>query len=29
MPKALDFIQMVQRGEAAPAPVADLIGFRS
>ena len=27
MPKALDFIRMVQRGEAAPPPIADLIGF--
>jgi uncharacterized protein (TIGR00369 family) len=27
MAKALDFIRMVQRGEAAPPPVADLIGF--
>ncbi|MGH7367733.1 MAG: PaaI family thioesterase [Candidatus Rokuibacteriota bacterium] len=27
MPKALDVIRMVQRGEAAPPPIADLIGF--
>lgn len=27
MATALDFIRMVQRGEAAPPPVADLIGF--
>jgi uncharacterized protein (TIGR00369 family) len=27
MPSALDFIRMVQRGEAAPPPIADLIGF--
>lgn len=27
MPGALDFIRMVQRGEAAPPPIADLIGF--
>ncbi|HSE06284.1 MAG TPA: PaaI family thioesterase [Methylomirabilota bacterium] len=27
MPKALDHIRMVQRGEAPPPPVADLIGF--
>jgi len=27
MAKALDFIRMVQRGEAAPPPIADLIGF--
>ena len=27
MPKALDFMRMVQRGEVAPAPIADLIGF--
>jgi uncharacterized protein (TIGR00369 family) len=27
MPKALDFIRMVQRGEAPPPPIADLIGF--
>ncbi|HSB40801.1 MAG TPA: PaaI family thioesterase [Methylomirabilota bacterium] len=27
MPRALDFIRMVQRGEAAPPPIADLIGF--
>ena len=27
MPKPLDFIRMVQRGEAAPPPIADLIGF--
>ena len=27
MPTPLDFIRMVQRGEAAPPPIADLIGF--
>jgi uncharacterized protein (TIGR00369 family) len=27
MAKALDFFRMVQRGEAAPPPIADLIGF--
>ena len=27
MPRALDFLRMVQRGEAAPPPIADLIGF--
>jgi len=27
MPKPLDYIRMVQRGEAAPPPIADLIGF--
>jgi uncharacterized protein (TIGR00369 family) len=27
MPKALDHIRMVQRGEAPPPPIADLIGF--
>ena len=27
MAKALDLIRMVQRGEAAPPPIADLIGF--
>ena len=27
MTTALDFIRMVQRGEAAPPPIADLIGF--
>jgi uncharacterized protein (TIGR00369 family) len=27
MAKALDFIRMVQRGETAPPPIADLIGF--
>ena len=27
MPKAIDFIRMVQRGEAPPPPVAQLIGF--
>ena len=27
MPKAIDFIRMVQRGEAPPPPVARLIGF--
>ncbi len=27
MAKALDSIRMVQRGEAAPPPIADLIGF--
>lgn len=27
MPRALDLIRMVQRGEAPPPPVADLIGF--
>ena len=27
MAKALDFIRMVQRGDAAPPPIADLIGF--
>ncbi|MGH7414965.1 MAG: PaaI family thioesterase [Candidatus Rokuibacteriota bacterium] len=27
MPKVLDFIRMVQRGEAPPPPIADLIGF--
>ena len=27
MPKAVDFIRMVQRGEAPPPPVARLIGF--
>lgn len=27
MPKPLDHIRMVQRGEAAPPPIADLIGF--
>jgi uncharacterized protein (TIGR00369 family) len=27
MVKALDFIRMVQRGEAAPPPIADVIGF--
>jgi uncharacterized protein (TIGR00369 family) len=27
MPKTLDFIRMVQRGDAAPPPIADLIGF--
>jgi uncharacterized protein (TIGR00369 family) len=28
MPKPLDLIRMVQRGEAPPPPVADLIGFQ-
>ena len=27
MPKAIDLIRMVQRGEAPPPPVAQLIGF--
>lgn len=27
MPKAIDFIRMVQRGDAPPPPVAQLIGF--
>jgi uncharacterized protein (TIGR00369 family) len=27
MAKALDFMRMVQRGEAAPPPIADLVGF--
>ncbi|HSL52301.1 MAG TPA: PaaI family thioesterase [Candidatus Deferrimicrobiaceae bacterium] len=27
MPKPLDYIRMVQRGDAAPPPIADLIGF--
>lgn len=27
MPKAIDFIRRVQRGEAPPPPVAQLIGF--
>lgn len=27
MPTPLDFIQMAQRGEAAPPPIADPIGF--
>ncbi|HEX9748757.1 MAG TPA: PaaI family thioesterase, partial [Methylomirabilota bacterium] len=27
MPTPLDFIRMVPRGEAAPPPIADLIGF--
>ena len=27
MPKAIDFIRMVQRGEVPPPPVAQLIGF--
>jgi len=27
MPKALDLIRMVQRGDVAPPPIADLIGF--
>lgn len=28
MPKMLDLIRMVERGEAPPPPVAELIGFR-
>jgi uncharacterized protein (TIGR00369 family) len=27
MARALDFIRMVQRGDAAPPPIADLLGF--
>ena len=27
MPKAIDFIRRVQRGDAPPPPVAQLIGF--